>query len=190
MRSDEAIKRGFRKLLETNPPSSVTIIDICNEAGVSRRAFYNLFADRNDVIEHILDDDIVKPVHTLNDLFGIGTLKTSPLLITERVYTNLYNNKNYYISLVSQENTRHVFVDLVIKKCRNLVDDLFRQSVLPEEERLYIAYLVASAHAMVLQRWISEGMTTSPLVMAKYFDKWILSSISPESMGFFLPTGR
>ena len=182
MQSREAIKLAFQKLLASNSLDSIKVSDICNEACVSRRAFYNIFSSKYEVIEQILEDDLIKPVQVLNSLFGIGTLKTSPLLLAERVYLKVYENKSFYTNLVTHKSVHYGFVDMVTKQYQTLNNELFAKTDVSKEEREFISYLVAAAQAMVFQRWIREGMKTPPQVMAKYFSKYVLAAVSPESM--------
>ncbi len=44
------IRSGFIRLLEKEPIDQISVVDICAEAGVSKRSFYNYFCDKYDVI--------------------------------------------------------------------------------------------------------------------------------------------
>ena len=54
--TEQKISRSFVRLLEDTPIERVTIAEICAEAGVSKRSFYNHFCDKYDIINktHII----------------------------------------------------------------------------------------------------------------------------------------
>lgn len=63
--TEQKISRSFVRLLEDTPIERVTIAEICTEAGVSKRSFYNHFCDKYDIINktHIIpvfenEDDV------------------------------------------------------------------------------------------------------------------------------------
>ena len=47
---EKKIRSGFIRLLETKPIEQITVTEICAEAGVSKRSFYNYYCDKFDVI--------------------------------------------------------------------------------------------------------------------------------------------
>ena len=42
---EKKIRSGFIRLLETKPIEQITVTEICAEAGVSKRSFYNYYCD-------------------------------------------------------------------------------------------------------------------------------------------------
>ena len=182
MRSEEALKIGFRKLVSSSRVNNVSIIDICREANVSRRTFYTVFNSKDSLVESILEDDLVKPVYVLNDFFGVGKLEATPLLLSERVFTNFYENRDFYLNLLSDREMQQFFVEQVTKKNQRLIGELLAQAGEPDEERGYLIYLLSSSQAMLLLKWISEGMVVSPQKMAQYNAKWLLPIISAKTI--------
>ena len=72
---EQKITNGFIRILERKPIEQVSVVEICEEAGVSKRSFYNYFCDKFDVIlkvqtiPEMQDDDAEVSIATLENYF-------------------------------------------------------------------------------------------------------------------------
>ena len=72
---EKKILDGFIRLLEKKPIEQIAVIEICEEAGVSKRSFYNYYCDKYDVIlkvqtiPEMQDDDTEVSIATLENYF-------------------------------------------------------------------------------------------------------------------------
>ena len=72
---EKKIRSGFIALLEKKPIEQVTVTEICEKAGVSKRSFYNYYCDKFDIILRVQaipemqDDDAEVSLHTLENYF-------------------------------------------------------------------------------------------------------------------------
>ena len=72
---EKKIRSGFIRLLEKKPIEQITVTEICAEAGVSKRSFYNYFCDKFDVIMKVQaipeleDEEAEVSLHTLENYF-------------------------------------------------------------------------------------------------------------------------
>ena len=55
IQSQQMIAQALRRLMEHQPLRKITVIDICEEAGVGRKTFYRNFDTKEDVIDFQLD---------------------------------------------------------------------------------------------------------------------------------------
>ncbi len=60
MNSKSKITDSYINLVLQNKSANVTVKDICEAAGVSRKTFYNYFSDSHQIIEHFFCDKIEK----------------------------------------------------------------------------------------------------------------------------------
>ncbi len=73
--SKTRILNGFILLLERKPIDQITVTEICEQAGVSKRSFYNYFCDKFDVILKVQaipemeDEEAEVSLHTLENYF-------------------------------------------------------------------------------------------------------------------------
>jgi len=56
----EIICNAFQKLAEKKNPDKITVVDICEQANISRKTFYYYFVDKFDLFKYIYKDNLVK----------------------------------------------------------------------------------------------------------------------------------
>ncbi len=72
---EKKILNGFILLLEKKPIEQIAVTEICREAGVSKRSFYNYYCDKYDVIlkvqaiPEMVDEDSEVSIRTLENYF-------------------------------------------------------------------------------------------------------------------------
>ena len=52
--ADQKISIAFMKMLRTQSVDDVTVIKVCEKAGVNRQSFYYHFKDMNELIQYIV----------------------------------------------------------------------------------------------------------------------------------------
>lgn len=62
MNKKEMIIETDKRLVIENKSADIPVAEICREANVSRKTFYNHFQDRFEVVEQILIADVEKPL--------------------------------------------------------------------------------------------------------------------------------
>jgi AcrR family transcriptional regulator len=166
-----AIERSFRSLLLKMPYEKITISLICEAAGVSRTAFYKCFSDKEDVVEELIDKDIVQPLCTLREMLPTQQIKSAPQLITEQIYRGFVNNKEYYTCVNNIDGHRFLLKNLV-DKLHALNTEILEEYNLPKLEKYYMAYFYAASNAILISKWIENGMDVEPSAMSSYYNKW------------------
>jgi len=171
----ESIGKGFKELLKESSYNKVTVSDICTRAGVSRKTFYANYSDKQDVVERLFYNEILKPLMDLQDLLPIRTLKSAPLLLYERLYQSIYDDRIYYENLI-KDNGHHNFVEIVTAQITTMNLAILKDYKLAQVEREHMAYFFAAAQAMLMVKWIKDKMTLTPHQMAVFFNKWTTRS--------------
>ena len=62
MNKKDSIIKTYKRLVVERKTAEISVSEICREAEVSRKTFYNHFIDRFEVIEQILISDIETPL--------------------------------------------------------------------------------------------------------------------------------
>jgi AcrR family transcriptional regulator len=179
-----AVERSFRELLLKMPYEKITISMICEAAGVSRTAFYKCFSDKDDLVEKLIDKDIVQPLYTLREMLPTRRIKSAPQLITEQIYQCFVNNKEYYTRVNSIDNHRFLHKYLA-DKLSALNTKILKEYNLPEQEKYYMAYFYAASNAILISKWIENGMDVEPAALSSYYNKWAQHYLTESS-----PFGR
>lgn len=156
-----AIEGGFRALIAQKPYRSITVSDVCERAHISRKTFYVYFANKEEIVAAIFRRDVVKPLEDFNALFAHHEVQEMGSLIYVKMYQALYDNRIFYEQLVRPLRGRD---DTFIRVVTNVIYDynLTLMSGLGfsvgSREEDYVAYFFASSQAMLMQKWICDGM--------------------------------
>jgi len=175
MTACDSIKQSFKALVVLRSYDRFTVSDVCQQAGVSRKTFYAHFQDKRAVVSRIFVDEALKPVEELHRLLHAEDLKSAPKLLTEHMYQSMYDDREYYTRLVGR-NADYTFVDIVTAEIAKMNHSLLASYNVTDTEREYMAYFFAAAQAMLMFKWIREGMRITPQQMAQYFIKWSVRS--------------
>lgn len=102
---------SLKQLLPKMPMEKITIQNITDLAGVIRPTFYNHFADKYELLEYIIRNDLLLPIKPLlvNDMVAEGlTLLFSNVKNEREFYENAVriDGQNSFESIVRQEVTR------------------------------------------------------------------------------------
>ncbi|MDR1712688.1 MAG: TetR/AcrR family transcriptional regulator [Coriobacteriales bacterium] len=166
-----AIENSFRGLVQTVPFEKITISMICQAANVSRTAFYSSFADKDDLVEKLLDHDVVEPVRELRRLLPTKKIKSAPQLVTEQIYAGFLRHKDYYTRINSIEQHRFIIQSLTTMLSA-MNTEILKEYDLPQLEKYYMGYFFAAANAMLISKWIDNGMDLDASTLSSYYNKW------------------
>lgn len=174
----ESIEDSFKDLLKEKPYKSISVLEICDHANVSRRAFYVVFNNKEAIVEGLFDQHIIQPMYNLHQLLSKEDIINMSETFNVRMYENLYAEREYYINLVKTlRGNDDTFLRVVTWTIYNFnIDHIPTLTQLPNDWRVdYIAYFFASSQAMWMQKWISDGMFVPPKDLAELYNKMTMS---------------
>jgi len=168
----EQIIDAYRKLLSSRDYNSITVSDICDSAGVSRKTFYKYFIDKTEVISAMFHIDIVKPTEDLKKVLPYIEVNSMSHVMIENMYQRIYNSRSVYENLLSNMGMVPFgrIMGAVILAYSGSDSKRYQLS---EEERDYAAQLLAYAQVGIIVNWIERGMKIPPSRMAKYCHTWL-----------------
>lgn len=161
MNSKEKIIDTYKTLVIKKQGAKVTVKEICDELDISRTTFYKYFKDSYDVLEYIFVNDAIQPIEVLIS----ANLDTKTII--EGWYLSFYRNKEFYCYAIKDESQNSLF-NTVIAKLTVFNMKLYEKYISKEDVEYY-AYKYASLQAMLLKKWMNEGMVVEPKKMAEYF---------------------
>ncbi|HUM82559.1 MAG TPA: TetR/AcrR family transcriptional regulator C-terminal domain-containing protein [Lachnospiraceae bacterium] len=165
---EHELAASLKRLAVREPFEKITIKQITDGAGVIRVTFYNHFQDKYDLLEWIVRNEILDPIHILltNRMY-----KQAVVLI----FTNLQNDKEFYRHIVSIEG-QNSFTELGQKSIYSLLIMFFKERAgntrpkHPWMEPEYLAEYYAQSMTYVVVNWIKSGMAVSPEEMATAYE--------------------
>jgi hypothetical protein len=101
-------------------------------------------------------------------------LKSASRLITEMMYKNLYDNREFYEKLFAHGGET-LFVTIAAKLINDQNAHILSQTKLSDIEREYMAYFYSMANVMLVRKWIKNKFDLSTSQLSRYFDTWALS---------------
>ena len=156
----DAIENSFRDLLKSRRYKSISVKDICEEAHISRKTFYSVFRDKEDIVTYIFKRDVIGPLHQINSIFTLSEAGAMTGTIQQKIYKRIFDDGAFYRDLVSSMKGRD---DTFIRVVTNSLYD-FNMSVLKRTGHIvdethadYVAYYFSSSQAMIMQKWIFDN---------------------------------
>lgn len=165
MERKQQVYRAFKSLLRDHPYERITVSEICRKAGLSRKVFYGSFHDKEAIVEDLFYLHAVDSTRQLNRVFDLRDLDRMGDMVRNRIYEGLYAERGYYVDLARTVGAYSpVFVSVATRVLERWNQELFPQmGCFPSSQvQDYACYYYAAAQAMLLQRWINDGMEMPP----------------------------
>lgn len=162
MNTRNNIIRNFIALTRERRTTNISVKDICKAACVSRKTFYNYFSDRQMVIEEIFVNNVEQ---TIKDCLKYGMVTKQFLLA---VY-NAYLEEKDFFSLAIQEDGQNSLFDTMISRSCKIFESLFDEFISDKKRLEYLSYKFASDQAMLIRKWMMDGMKESPEFMVNIY---------------------
>lgn len=173
MGAKEAFERSFRELILTMPYQKITVTALCRKAHLSRKTFYDNFQDKEGVLEAIVHDSLTKPIATMNDLLTIDQARNMMDVFLELIYASIADDREFYQALVRpMKGVDDTFIRVVTHEIEMLNHGIIdRVTNVNAMERDYVAYFFASSQAMLIQKWLFDGMPLTTKQLAALYKK-------------------
>lgn len=140
--------------MEKQDYASITITDIANKAGLSRRTFYRHFKTVDELLLHILRKNIIE---SYNYIRHQNPQKFSDFVFVFFSYWEINQN---LLKLIVKNNLTHFFISELYK---NVDKSMLAYYILNENDYLY-SFAVGGISNLLIQ-WINDGFTKSPKKM-------------------------
>lgn len=155
LQSKRMLMNGLIKLMETYDFSMITVTQICQESGLSRRTFYRLYNTREEIIDEYMS--------TLADEFIHMLAVASPRHYTEvaAVYFEFWKQHEIFLNLLKKNN----MLERIYHISGEIAPAVF-QKVKPDIElndmtRSYcLSYSLGGLNGMLI-KWVDDGMKLS-----------------------------
>lgn len=174
----DSIESSFKKLLQEKPYTKISVLEICEQAHVSRKAFYANYRDKEAIVERLFNKHIIQPMRDLHKLLNKEDIMIMSDTFTIRMYESLYKEREYYISLVEPlRGNDDTFLRVVTWAIYDFnIEHIPTLTGAPDDWKVdYMAYFFASSQAMWMQKWISDKMFVSPRELADLYNKMTMS---------------
>ena len=140
MKTEHALARTLKEMMSSQPLDTISVIDLSNKCGVSRKTFYYHYHDIYDLLTQVfLDEKILgnSNIESLNDL-------------TEVVW-KYYKENEMFVNATLASAGRDLFLEYVYNSfytaCMKIITHLDENKKLPANTRKNIARFYASGYS-------------------------------------------
>lgn len=157
LRSRRDIVQAFLRLLKKTPLEEISIKQIMNEAELSRQTFYQIFNNKEEILEHYLDTIFKEFIsHSKN-------LEINNLCQAAKLFFNFFEQYKQPLHLIIKNGKSCV----VQRKCREyLLQSQYIHYTLcgvhSQQEQEYATTFVISGMVAMLEQWIRSDDQTQP----------------------------
>lgn len=170
--TQERVVAALKDMLNETRYGKITVHELCLRAKVSRNTFYANFEDKDDVIRFIFETSVLQPIRDLNRLLGNDELEPLMERINEQMYERIALDGDFFRRLIGPMHGKDdTFIRIATQLIYALNMDLIPLVTTIESPwRIdYTAYFFASSQAMLIQKWVNDGMEISPKDLAVFY---------------------
>lgn len=155
LQSKRMLMDGLIKLMEMYDFSIITVTQICQEAGLSRRTFYRLYDTREDILDGYMSMLAEEFIHIVAE--------ASPCHYTEvaAIYFEFWKQHQTFLNLLKKNK----MLDIIYRISKDIAPVVFHK-VKPDMEledmalSYSLSYSLGGLNGMLI-RWVEDGMTIS-----------------------------
>lgn len=161
MDTKRKIMQQYINLALEEKTTKISVRKLCESTGISRTTFYKYFKDCYDIIETVFLEEVLEPMDVLlkNGVDG----KT----VLENWYLGFYKNKDFFILAIREDGQNSLFFTIV-NTLTEYNKNIYK-SIYSGDDLEYYSYKFAATQAMLMRKWLVEGMKVSHKKMAEYF---------------------
>ena len=154
------IRRAFTELLRQKPIQSISVKELCTQAGINRGTFYAHYTDIYDLLEKMEEDMLEDFTKALEPLFGADPQLLTPQRITTEVFQCLKDNADICTVTLGPYGDKDFAARLLTigrELCVETYSRLFAHATRRQIE-FYYAF-VSSGCIGLLEKWLADGMS-------------------------------
>ncbi len=162
------IRRAFTDLLRHKPIQSISIKELCQEAGINRGTFYRYYTDIYDLLKQIEAEMLDDFRRALKPLLDSNPRDLTPLKITAGIFQCLKENADICTITLGPYGDKDFAALLINTGRENYMESYLKyfSSATPKQLEYYYAF-VSSGCIGILEKWLAEGMASSAEEIAK-----------------------
>ena len=161
----DLLTQSLKDLAKTKPIDKITIKDITDNCGLSKRTFYHYFQDKTELVLYEYTNNIVS-------VFNVQNKNLSWSELMYKAIMNVVNNYEYY------KNAFHVFdyssrpINSMKSASNNVFEDFIKLKCnikeLSEEEKVALKIYTLGNWAYGIE-WTKNEMPITPEKLAQYY---------------------
>lgn len=171
------IEEGLFQLMEEKPYARITVSEITKKADVSRRTFYRLYREKDEVLHRYLGN-LCREYRT-----KLPALEKYDICQIAREYFSFWYQYRDFLLLIHRCGLDEMLYYEVSRASREVVGArIGNQGYKNSSEMVYFADYSTGGFTLLLQRWVVKGMKEKPEQYARIVSESLLKYIYPVSL--------
>lgn len=164
-KSADKIESAFFELMRERRYSEISVIDICEAAGVARKTFYRNFESKAQVIERKADREF----SAFMEQFNLETVDTRVMYLY--VYERIRDDKPFAAAM-RDENVIEILTEKIVEYFETIFETLHYNAPMfePRLGGYYVRFFAVGLESL-LKSWIDDDCKTPPMTMAALTEK-------------------
>ena len=170
------IRNSFTTLLKQKPIQSISIKELCEQAGINRGTFYSHYTDLYDLRNQIEEEMLEEFNRALEPLSADGQL--TQLQITTEIFRCLKNNSDLCAVTLGEHGDKAFALKLINLGRERCVESYLKYFEHASPKKIeYFYSFVCSGCIGLLQKWLDDGMVIPAEEAAKMAEDIMLKGI-------------
>lgn len=171
------IEEGLFQLMEEKPYARITVSEITKRADVSRRTFYRLYREKDEVLHHYLEG-LCREYRT-----KLPVLEKYDIRQIAWEYFSFWYQYRDFLLLMHRCGLDEMLYYEISCASREVVEArIGNQRYKNSSEMEYFADYSTGGFTLLLQRWVAKGMKEKPKQYARLVSDSLLKYICPVSL--------
>jgi len=165
LRTKLAIRQAFIVLLDQLDISQITITDICNEANINRKTFYNHYLNIHELIEEI-EEAMVLAFEQFLSKYMVNDLLANPEIFFDGLNHIIDENYEFYSQLILNKHSFRLVDKIGESFKRRLRSYLEDSGLVDKDSAVFIAnYTVTGMLSMYQEVFKNRGIDKERLTV-------------------------
>lgn len=172
------IRKAFLELLREKPIQSISIKELCAQAGINRGTFYTHYEDIYDLLHQIEADMVADVEQALAPIYEAATADHFLVDICAGIFQCLKDNSDLCVVMLGDHSDKEFMARLLAlgkETCVRTYSQYFQEA---NQRQIEYFYAFVSAGCIGLLRlWIQEGMQAPAMEIAQMAERIMLQGI-------------
>ena len=153
---EELFLIAFMALMKEKPFEQISVNELSEKAGMSRRTFYRHFKSMETILECVLQDRI--------DYFVSHCSRDKPgnFKALVKSFFDFWYYEKTFLNILRKSKKLDLFLQFFIEQTRNVMSEAFPVQNEYSCHEAYMPYFIASGLCGILVKWLEDGATLKP----------------------------
>ncbi len=164
----KAITNAFVQLISEKPLNKITVKELSEFCGITRRTFYYHYQDIYDLVEKLFAQEAEKVVGEVRQQEELTSENWEDAMVMAAHFVIKNKQAVYHLyNSIRREDLERFLKQVTAEVLQRLMETLGRGIPAREEDRRLLVALYGNAFTGMIQDWIESGMKTSPEVLIR-----------------------